>query len=46
LQLNVFLKTADEIDEAVENFNKTIQKAAWKSTPEERNIKKDTEYQD
>jgi len=33
LNMNISIKTADELDEAIEYFNKTIQQAAWKSTP-------------
>lgn len=33
LDLNISLKTEDNITEAVEQFNNCVQNAAWKSTP-------------
>lgn len=34
ININISLKSAEEIDEAVENFTQNIQYAAWKATPE------------
>jgi hypothetical protein len=44
LQLNFPLKTAEDIEKAVQKLDKTIQNAAWKSTPEEKPKTKCPEY--
>lgn len=44
ISLKISLKTADEIDEAVEYLNRVIQTAAWQSTPEITNNAKTLNY--
>jgi hypothetical protein len=40
------MKTEEQIEKAVENFNKTIQMAAWKSTLKEKMKTKYSEFPD
>jgi hypothetical protein len=41
LQLNIPLKTEEELNDAVEQFTNEIQKAAWEATPEQEDTEKD-----
>jgi hypothetical protein len=44
LWLNIPIKTAEDIDQAITEFNNAIQKVAWSATPDDKRQAKYPEY--
>jgi hypothetical protein len=44
LQINIPLKTEEELNDAVEQFTNNIQTAAWEATPEQKDTEEEKDY--